>query len=605
MRKLLTTTVVAGLALAGSVTNANRHEANAFGRLTRLVLDVPVDGGSWRVHADGLVWAPDGVFKPNRPKLPRGSTLVDAVSTPSGQGFWGLTSKGTIVRSGDAPALPRVGRTRVSGRVTAIAALPNGTGLYLVGANGTTSTYGAAPALGKLPPTGARVVDAAVTPSGSGVWMVTSNGDVFTLGDAPYLGGIGVKPVEPVTAITPTKSGQGYWIVSADGGVFTKGDAFFRGSLGGIDTGQDVVGLQPDRDGYRLLGAFDRTDPFGNGAPLPVAPPRPAPTAPVTRANAPGTGSTPVGSPTIAAGGPWFANSAWLYGTVPSGARLDPRNSAIAAALTAPGTIRTVNVTSFGVPVYEANASTPRYQLNVRNGGTNGGWGVNDLMTGTVPIPDGAVQAPGSDAKMVIIDRAANKVYDLWAVQRDGNGWSAGWGGVYPLDGDGTSHNPGYQNGVAWPNPVSRGTGSGISSLSGIITAREIEAGQINHALVFATDITCGPAQSGPFRFPATTTDGSGSGNCVEEGTRVQLDPSIDLASIPGISKAELAVGRALQTYGAYVIDRGGSRMGFIAEMPTAFSGNPYPAAGFSGDYNTLGRIPWSGLRVLASWNGQ
>ncbi|MGD9793040.1 MAG: hypothetical protein AB7V43_06135 [Acidimicrobiia bacterium] len=632
MRKPLTLTLVALLALAGTVTYSNRHEATASGPTTKLVLDVPVEGGSWRVRADGSVSAPDGVFKPANGRVPRGATLVDAVATPSKHGYWGITTKGSIVRGGDAAALPRVGKWRTRGRAAAIAALPDGTGLYVVGANGTVSTYGTAPRIPGILYTSTRIVDAAVSPTGNGLWMATIDGEVYAIGDAANLGGIGVAPNSPITAMTPTASGQGYWLVSADGGVFAVGDAFFRGSLVGIDSGEDVVGLQIDRDGYLLLGAFDRVDAFGNGAPMPdpvasaaartprtttttrpattttkpgvtttTRPPATTTTQPATTTTRPTTTTT---QPPVSTGGSWFAGTPWLYGAVPSGARLDPMSSTLAAALAAPGTIRTVNVTSYGVPVYEATASTPRYQVTIRNGGTNA-WGVNDLMNEMVPIPDNAVAAPGYDGKMVIIDRANNKVYDLWTVQRSGSGWSAGWGGVYPLNGDGTSHNPSYQNGVAWPNPVSRGTGSGISSLSGIITTSEIAAGQINHALVFATDIACGPAQSGPFRYPATTTDGYNGGNCVPEGTRVQIDPSIDLAAIPGISKAELAVGRAMQTYGAYLIDNGGSRMGFIAQMPTASSGNPYPAAGFGGDYNSLNLLPWQSLRVLASWNGQ
>ncbi len=56
----------------------------------------------------------------------------------------------------------------------------------------------------------------------------------------------------------------------------------------------------------------------------------------------------------------------------------------------------------------------------------------------------------------------------------------------------------------------------------------------------------------------------------------MQLDPSIDLSLIPGISKAELALGRALQIYGGIVNDIGGSRMSFYFEKPQPGQVDPF-----------------------------
>ena len=305
-------------------------------------------------------------------------------------------------------------------------------------------------------------------------------------------------------------------------------------------------------------------------------------------------------------GATWFGSGSAFWNPIPAAPRLDAASASVAQALASSGS-RIADLYQFGVPIYEAGPSTPRYQLTVTQAGADR-WGDNDLVHQLVPIPDGAVPAPGSDGKLVVVDRGANRVYDLWVARRTGSGWTADWGGVYPLDGTGSSMNPAYQGpyAVPWPQAVSRGTGSGISSLAGVVRADEIAAGSIPHALVFSTDMACGPAQTGPFRWPATTTDGwsTGSAPCIPEGGRVQLDPSIDLAAIPGITRAELAVGRALQTYGAYAIDNGGARMAFIFEDPKPGQADPYPAAGLTGDYAGLDRLPWNGLRLLASWNG-
>jgi hypothetical protein len=134
---------------------------------------------------------------------------------------------------------------------------------------------------------------------------------------------------------------------------------------------------------------------------------------------------------------------------------------------------------------------------------------------------------------------------------------------------------------------------------------REIASGAINHALVFATNHACGPSNSGPYRFPATTTDGNYTGtDCIPEGSRIQLDPSINVDAIPGITPGELAVARALQTYGAYVTDNSPDLLSFAFEAPKARDVDPYPAAGFSGDYYNMPHIPWNSLQVLHNWHG-
>mgnify|MGYP001496382865 CR=1 FL=1 len=88
----------------------------------------------------------------------------------------------------------------------------------------------------------------------------------------------------------------------------------------------------------------------------------------------------------------------------------------------------------------------------------------------------------------------------------------------------------------------------------------------------------------------------------------MQLDPSIDLTAISGITTYELIVGRALQKYGAYCGDKGGSRLSFITELaPDAATNSPgavYKAAGMAWDYYDMTKIPWGSLRVLKKWDG-
>ena len=89
------------------------------------------------------------------------------------------------------------------------------------------------------------------------------------------------------------------------------------------------------------------------------------------------------------------------------------------------------------------------------------------------------------------------------------------------------------------------------------------------------------------------------------EGSRIQLDPSINVDAIPGITPAEKVIAKTLQTYGAYVVDKGGARMAFLfEEIPGATSSNPGAAwsnAGLKWDYYDMSKIPWSQLRVIAA----
>lgn len=280
-----------------------------------------------------------------------------------------------------------------------------------------------------------------------------------------------------------------------------------------------------------------------------------------------------------------------------------PDSDAIAAMLAEPGTNRIVNTMSFAVAVTTADPGRPLEPLTVTRADVDT-WGVNDLsLLPGLRVAADVAPAPGSDGKLVVIDPEADHAIDMFQARRTATGWEATWGGVYPLSGDGSSPFPVYEghgpNGQVFPLPTSRATGSGLSSLAGLLRVAEIAAGEVPHALVFATDRVCGPSDFGPFFPPATTTDGwVTEGTCIEEGARIRLDPAVDLDALD-LTPAELAIGRALQTYGAFCIDNGGARIGFIAELASPADASLYADAGLEGDYSLLDGLPWDRLQVL------
>ena len=234
-----------------------------------------------------------------------------------------------------------------------------------------------------------------------------------------------------------------------------------------------------------------------------------------------------------------------------------------------------------GVPIFDADAFTPKARVKCTKP-----WGDCQLESGPVPIPSQAQPNSSTDAAMIVIDRSTGKVYEFWQARKiNDRSWQTSWGGVVDIRGVGT---PG------------QAVGSGVAALAGVVRIAEFMRGRIDHALVF-TAYAC-PSE---YRHPASKSDGSfPPPDCLPEGARIQLDPGIDVDSIPGITRGERIVARALQTYGAYAVDNGGARMAFKFERPTAGKPDPYREAGFPWDYWHMPHIPWNKLRVLNRWDG-
>ena len=134
---------------------------------------------------------------------------------------------------------------------------------------------------------------------------------------------------------------------------------------------------------------------------------------------------------------------------------------------------------------------------------------------------------------------------------------------------------------------------------------REIERGFIPHALAFGSK----HARRGTSRHPAQQTDGKLTGaDTIPVGARIQLDPTLDLDAIVGLTPGERTIAEALQTYGAYCVGASGEPFLFFCERaPDAGTSDPgavYTTNGFRGDAASLPRIPWDRLRVLKQWDG-
>ncbi|MGY1846860.1 MULTISPECIES: hypothetical protein [unclassified Blastococcus] len=273
---------------------------------------------------------------------------------------------------------------------------------------------------------------------------------------------------------------------------------------------------------------------------------------------------------------------------VPDDPALDEDSEEMIAALVEDGGAVAL-LDEYAVPVYEATEDTPFVEVRCTQD-----WGDCPLEDQPVPIPADAEASSGSDGAMVVIDHEAGRVYDFWQAERaDDGAWTASWGTHASLDGDGIG---GESGGAAGGS-----TGAGINLLAGLVRLEEIREGEIAHALAFASDLSC----PGEYRYPATKTDGHAeSGTCLPQGARLQLDPSIDVESIPGITAGEVAVAKALQTYGGYLRDSSEAALAVAFERAPEGEEAYAEIAEFPWDFYRMAHIPWDRLRVLETWDG-
>lgn len=274
---------------------------------------------------------------------------------------------------------------------------------------------------------------------------------------------------------------------------------------------------------------------------------------------------------------PFSPASPWRH-ELPSDPPVDPDSAAMIASVQRESALY-ANMVEFGIPIYSTNPKTPTYAVNC----TEVNFGNCPFAGWRVPIPDDAEPHSGSDGVLVTVDESRGLSFEFWRAVKSGDQWSTSFGAINSLSGSG------------WGGAA---TGSGASRLGGVIRIEEIAAGEIRHALALQTENACDR-----FRPPALKSDGDSTrADCIPEGARLQLDPSLDLNSLD-LQPGELAVATAMQRYGGYVMDVSGAPLSVSFELDTEAApgtlGSVYKDAGFRWDYDAMERIPWDKLRVL------
>ncbi len=259
-------------------------------------------------------------------------------------------------------------------------------------------------------------------------------------------------------------------------------------------------------------------------------------------------------------------------------APVDPDSGAMLAASVLPfaSTANFSNGDNWGVPVIYATPEAKTYVITCTRYCETG-------RTISFRIPAGARPSTGSDHHLAVID--GTRELDLWLARYDPgtDAWSAGTFALNQVNGVGASCPEGsHCNGAV---------AAGFALLGGLVRPQEMAAGEVRHALALVVPRT----RAGFIACPATHTDGNTRDTrSLPEGARLQLDPAFDVEAQPWPAW-EKTLAHALQRYGAYVVDTGGS----VSIRGVADMSKGDWAAARTPKQASLADFPWQRMKVL------
>ena len=190
---------------------------------------------------------------------------------------------------------------------------------------------------------------------------------------------------------------------------------------------------------------------------------------------------------------------------------------------------------------------------------------------GPYPMPARPRIEWGSDHHVLIVQRGACKLYELYDVKRSGGTWKAGSGAIWSLE----------SNAVRPPGWTSADA-AGLPILPGLARYDEVAAGAITHALRFSVQRTR-RAYVYPARHVASDLTDP---NLPPMGLRLRLRADYPTAGFPRQARIVL---EALKRYGMMVADNGSSW--YITGAPDPRWSND--------DLHTLGRVKGSDFEVI------
>ena len=276
---------------------------------------------------------------------------------------------------------------------------------------------------------------------------------------------------------------------------------------------------------------------------------------------------------------PFYSSESFWNIPIAANPAIDTNSGALVAKSVTPyvSSANFANTDAWGISLVNASSSDKTYTLN------NATYYDNGPVSFTIPY--GAQPTTGSDHHLVVIN--GNQEFDMWNAQYNASTdtWTAGSRFITSLNGWGAMASPGQLAGGA--------VAAGFAEMGGVVRPEEIAQGHIDHAL----SLTLPVIRAHYVAAPATATDGGSTDpNAIPEGAHLQLDPSfnVDAQSWPAWEKV---IAKALQTYGAYVSDTGGSVA--IYGQTDMNAGNTSWASTGAPKGGSLANLPWNEMRVI------
>ena len=287
-------------------------------------------------------------------------------------------------------------------------------------------------------------------------------------------------------------------------------------------------------DGAEVKAGTDPRNAASHPTPAPAAPPPPAPTPAPTPTPGASNGGDAGGAPTLAGapGCPIFPLSN-VWNTPIDGRAVAADSATMIATI---GLNRGLHMdfgsfAGYGIPYQVVTASTPRSTVTFDYD--------EDSDHVPYPIPPNPLIEGGSDAHILLVDKDACRLYELFDARQVGGAWQAGSGATWDL-----------RSNALRPAGYTSADAAGLPILPGLVRYEEVAAGQIAHALRFTTNVT-----RNAYIYPATHYASSQTSMSLPPmGLRVRLKASFDTS---GLSPQARVIADALKQYGMILADNG------------------------------------------------
>jgi hypothetical protein len=211
---------------------------------------------------------------------------------------------------------------------------------------------------------------------------------------------------------------------------------------------------------------------------------------------------------------------------------------------------------SYGIPFTTVEAGQPLQTVTIDGYPSQSDFGIDTTGPAQVPIPAGAPiegsAVSGGDRHVLTLDTSACELYELY------NGRLPAWTATSSAKFD-------LKSNALRPAGFTSTDAAGLPVLPGLVAFDEVQSGEIAHA-VRMTMKTTTASYLWPARHEASALTGQQQ---PPMGARIRLRNSASVnARIARLSTANRTIAVALQRYGAFIADNGGS--GFFTGVPDA-----------------------------------